>query len=339
MANVLIAADLHLTDNPLEQYRHDFVGETFMDLIEKHKADAVVLLGDLTEEKDRHSAKLVNRIVGYLSEAAKCCPVALLMGNHDYANEGQAFFEFTRRIRNIRWIGKPTSSDDMGDEWAGIFSHKPALFLPHTRDYQKDWASIMNQFKGYDVAFAHNTFEGADTGFKKLEGIPLSVFPKSLLVIAGDIHVPQTLGMLMYCGAPYTVDFGDAYDSRVLLYDTEQGASKFIDTSKIPQKRLVVLEGSVGKSSPKVKANKGDLLKVRINVDDMANWPAIVSNARRWAEACGFNAVRIEPILAHKAIKRRTVIETTGTDSELIKGFAKRHNLTKAQLDAGLDLL
>src|SRR5205814_1607714 len=93
------------------------------------------------------------------------------------------------------------------------------LFLPHTNNYKRDWKGL--DFSKYQWIFAHNTFQGANIGPRRLEGIPTSIFPRNAKVISGDIHVPQHFGPIEYVGAPYRIDFGDDYEPRVLFLSTK----------------------------------------------------------------------------------------------------------------------
>ena len=52
----LLTSDLHLTDRPNDAYRWDFLSKWLWGI----RFDSLVILGDLTEEKDCHSSVLVN---------------------------------------------------------------------------------------------------------------------------------------------------------------------------------------------------------------------------------------------------------------------------------------
>jgi predicted phosphodiesterase len=175
----IVTGDLHLSHNPRDSYRFDFM--TWLEkYARKRKPDQIVIAGDLTEEKDRHPAELVNKVVAHVHALAQICPVVALEGNHDYKDEGHAFFAFLSRIPNTRWISKPTVIGDV-------------LFLPHTNNYKRDWADI--DLGAYDTRVCHQTFTGASVGFgRALDGIPLDVLPRNGVTLCGDIHVPQTRG-------------------------------------------------------------------------------------------------------------------------------------------------
>jgi DNA repair exonuclease SbcCD nuclease subunit len=320
--------------------------DALVGILERRKPDALVILGDLTEDKDRHSANLVNMIVRELSEMASVVPIAILMGNHDYLNEGHPFFAFVRHIPNIEWIGKiSTGAMLKGPKFRSIFDG--CLFLPHTRNHERDWADLINpgkasaetafglRFDQYRVVFAHNTFNGAEVGWgRKLEGIPLDIFPKKTRVVAGDIHRPQTLGPVTYVGPPYTVNFGDDYKPRMLSIT---GDLVSVSVDAWPQKRL--LEISDVKELPKAK--EGDIYKVRVQVGTLVDWANIHQMVRDWAAEQGVILYRCEPIMTHRVVNKRVRVDASEgpTDEKLVRQYAKRHTLEDKTLAVGLELL
>src|SRR5688572_5186840 len=227
-----------------------------------------MICGDLTDEKDHHPATLVNRVVDHIHELAKLCSVIIPKGNHDYTSlHTTPFFTFLKRIKNVSWINQP--------EWWGTY-----LLLPHSPNPERDWKSL--DFKKADLIFAHQTFTGAQSeSGRELHGVPIP-FPKGSTVISGDVHVPQKLGPVIYIGAPYTIDFGDDYEPRVLLIKGQNITS--VPVTGV-QKRLVECRPE-DLTSIKVKGiNEGDIVKLRIEVDAdaYAHWSDIRAVAYAWA--------------------------------------------------------
>lgn len=316
----LITGDLHLSHNPRDEYRFEFM-RWFAELARQRKPDRIIIAGDLTEEKDRHPAILVNKVVDHVSSLAKICDVVCVEGNHDYKEEGHAFFKFLSRIPNTRWISKPTA---LG-EW---------LLLPHTNDYKRDWGNI--ELRNYKQIVCHQTFNGASVGFgRKLEGIPLKVLPRNSTTFCGDIHVPQEMAGLVYIGAPYHVDFGDNFESRVIECNGINWVS--VDTSRLSQKRLIKLDDVADMN--KQCYNTGDLVEIKINVDDMGGWQPLKKQVQEFAEQKGLRVWAIKPMLTHKAVRRQHKVTDTQTDQEVLEHFAKRHGLTDNVLKVGVKLL
>lgn len=322
--SILVTGDIHLSENPRDAYRFKFL-DWLLEQVKKRNVDHLIILGDITDNKDRHDAWLTNEIAHYIHSLAKIVPVTILTGNHDYLIADLPFFEFLGRIDNVLWITKPREAG-RGD----------CLFLPHTRNYKKDWPNWL-EYKTHDWIFTHQTFQGANVGSRTLDGIPLSVFPKGSRVISGDIHVPQTIGPVTYVGAPYHVNFGDDYEGRVLLIDGDKLTSIKYNG---PQKRLVEIQHGYDISRDEQALNKGDIIKVRVKLasDEYDRWATIRSEIKEWADKQGYILETIQPIVDRAAPKSYKKIDAV-SDTELVKTYAKRANLSKQTLSTGLKIL
>lgn len=337
---VLVTGDWHLSSHPRDAYRFDFQ-KTLRQLIEKHHVDTTVIVGDLTEAKDQHEAWLVNKVVDALYDLSVMCKVFILRGNHDALNPNWPFFGFVDTIRNITWVNKPEDHQ--------IDRDISALFLPHTRDCTVDWEEVT--FDGYDYIFCHQTFEGAvgESGHK-LPGIPVDVFGDDARVVAGDIHCPQTIGPVTYVGAPYAIDFGDRFASRVLLLDGDKARSIPV---RIRQKALVelrcinpgevtILSGTDDTGAGASGARAGDIVKLRVQLDadDYAYWPEIKEDVRVWAERRDYVIYRIQPLVAaRERVKVQTPKHRQQSDEEVLRNYGKAVSLDKPTLDTGLQLI
>lgn len=334
---LLLTSDLHLTSNASEAYRHRTLKDATTSFIEKHKPDALVILGDLTEEKDRHSSVLVNIIVNHLHRFAHVIPTFVMMGNHDYHNEGHPFFAFINRIPGLHWIDKVTDGHELGKAFEDI------VFLPHTRNHQRDWANI--RWKDFTKAFAHNTFTGAETSHgHQLEGIPLSAIPKHVDIIAGDVHVPQSFGGLTYIGAPYSVDFGDYYKPRMMLLDGDK--LETLSTANYPQKVLLTINDINDNDETKDHMRaimKGDVVKARVKVDSLKDWHTTHRVVREFITSIGAHPFKVEPVVRHAKIKRRHEVaradNSVQSEKDVLRAFAKRHDVQPYDLSEGLDII
>ena len=319
----LVTADLHLSSNPRDSYRFAAMSR-LAEVIEKNKVSTLIVLGDLTEEKNHHPATLVNDVVELFHIFSELVDqVICMMGNHDYTDADVPFFHFLRRLNNVSWVGKPQEAEDN------------CLFLPHTLNYKRDWEK--QNMKGFDWIFAHNTFDGALTEHgKKLTGIPLNVFPKDAKVISGDIHTPQTLGCLTYVGSPYTVDFGDAFEPRCLLLSGDRMRSVPLPG---PQKRL--LELNHGYLPRDLAVNHSDVVKVRFNLLEKyrEDWPEIRADIRSKLEDLCCVVYAIQPVL-EKAARSASVTSKryVKSDEEMVKTFGKQYRASEQMMHIGLAL-
>jgi DNA repair exonuclease SbcCD nuclease subunit len=325
--SVLVFADIHLSDNPRDSYRHAFMRRV-PDLLRKHKCSMCLILGDITESKDNHGAWLVNTVADHLHRISQVCPVVINRGNHDYVIVDHPFYKFLSHFHGVTWINSPTNLPIPG--------LGECRFLPHTINYKKDWADIDLKSNGW--IFAHNTFTGAALGGGQIaDGIPLSIFPGSAKVLSGDVHIPQTLGPVTYVGAPYLVDFGDDYDPRVMLL--EDGKTKSLRVSG-PQKRLLTVNSV--KELPIVAkdyCHSGDILKIRVSIDaaDFASWPEIKKAAHDWAVQNSYVPYSIHPVMVGTAQTSRQDEPKlqNSSDDEIIQKYSQSRGLDETTLKTG----
>jgi predicted phosphodiesterase len=320
----LATADWHLTDNPRDDYRFKTLAK--LPAIMKHYGvKQLLILGDITDSKDRHGAWLVNAIVTLFYDLSRACDQIIVMrGNHDGSDPNNPFFEFIERIKGMTWINEPTEMllHGVGE----------CLFLPHTSDYQKDWRTLA--FDGYDFIFAHNTFKGAisESG-RDLDGIPVDVFPLGVPVISGDVHVPQRIQAVTYVGAPYSIDFGDAFRPRMLLLDHKKplysipiiGAQKCLIRWPLTNDDF----------------NRGDIVKVQVDMTalDYANWHAIRRDVLAWAELEGLRVWAIQPVAKAGVARQHTRLHIERkSDHDVMLEYAKRRDIDASTLKTGLEL-
>jgi hypothetical protein len=291
-------------------------------------------------EKDCHRAELVNDIVGYLYKLAELCPIIFLRGNHDCIDPTTPFFKFMGTHGRISWINEP--------EFIELPDLGKCLFLPHTRDHKKDWGSLLHNFYKHNVTwiFAHNTFEGADAGGgRRLSGINPKIFD-GWKIVSGDIHVPQTFDNVTYVGAPYTINFGDDYEGRVLLFNDKSHKLESIPTS-CPQKRLIEIPNNVTEVGLRRLGKKiyvGDIIKIKVNLrsEQYGNWPEVQAKVRAWGEEAGAIVHAVVPVKASTTLKleqRSPIMGEVVVDPELVRTFVKRRGAAPDVLKTGLWLM
>lgn len=271
MAKILVTSDLHFDDNPNNEYRFEII-PVLMSAITSHKPDAVVIAGDLTDKKDRHPARLVLRVVDQLIYLAEYTDVYILAGNHDRLSEdNDPFFEFLDEIDGIYFI---STIQNVKIEDAKV------LFTPHSRDPDDDWKDM--SFKNYDYIFFHQTFHGAKSeSGKNMEGTSFAQFRDvDAICVSGDIHVPQRLGPITYCGSPYPVRFGDTFDPRILLLDN--GKKKSIPVDIIKKHSLAITDSEEIYDHD---IREGDQIKVTLALpkSELVSWE---EHKRRVQEIC-----------------------------------------------------
>jgi predicted phosphodiesterase len=326
---VIVTADLHWNDNPRDAYRHQYV-EWLEGCLKKHKAEALFILGDLTDAKDEHRSWLVNQVVAHLTRWARLCPVIIIRGNHDFLSPDWPFFGFVDKLHNVHWVNWPMNYDEIALKME--LSIGRFVMLPHTSDYKKEWAEF--DFGKYEWVFTHNTFTGSDYGQGPLaKGIPPDVFPDSCVVLSGDVHIPQHVKPVTYVGAPYLIDFGDDYDPRVMLIGRGSVKSILVDG---PQKRLVEIKSLA--DLKKVKLAGGDMVKVRLNLatEDRSKWPEMQTAIKQWAEKQGLVLSSSQPMVAREpGLKRVRIYD----DKLLVRDYVKSRGADAATEKTGLRLM
>ena len=226
--SILVTTDLHLTDRERDAYRWDlfpWLEEQAKEEGDKH----LLILGDLTDEKDGHSARLVNRIVDTLTRFVSLgMRVWILKGNHDYIDPDCPYFRFLNMTHGIRFLHKPV---------VGSIGQTNTAFLPHSRNPVEEWQDF--RMDDASMVVCHQTFNGADAGKgHRLDGgISSRYFSDErnmdLLVLSGDIHVPQQCGDVTYVGCPYPISFGDAFEPRVIRIQDSEGAVEYLSPPSI----------------------------------------------------------------------------------------------------------
>src|SRR5579862_4070873 len=97
--SAIITADTHFDDKPLNEYRW-----RLFDWLAQQKADELLVLGDTTDAKDRHSAPFVNRFYNAIMKLENHFRIIILKGNHDYVDPDHPYWEFIGTSSDIRFI-------------------------------------------------------------------------------------------------------------------------------------------------------------------------------------------------------------------------------------------
>lgn len=315
----LITSDIHCTDKPRDSYRFGLF-PWLAEQQSKYETQAVFILGDLTDAKDRHSSKLVNSLIGGLKLLKP--PVYILKGNHDFVDPDNPFFRFLDEIPGLTFC-----CDDMN--MGGV------TMIPH----QPDQASLDAAFKRVPVGgliFMHQTITGAisETG-AALSGLSLPP-NKAAAIYSGDIHTPQTIttdnGDVTYIGAPYNIRFGDTYEPRVLLVGKEQVDLHF----RAPRKYAVTLRDL----KPLSGFKKGDQVKITMELTraELVEWTNIKRNILDHCKALELEVYGLEikaPPPEHGKIKSQ------GSKTKLgyFTALCNNENLPNVVREAGARLI
>lgn len=322
---MILTADLHLTDVPLEDYRWR-VFDKLLEFVEETNDKDVYILGDLGDRKDRHSSELVNRMLGAFCRLGSAgCRVTCILGNHDAPLKGTPYWYMLNHMpMNLKFHIKPVIK-------RGI------LLLPYSPNPTEDWKDVLEG--DYNAVFMHQPVDGArlEAGTRYEGATPLPAFD-DVLVWSGDIHTPQKVGKVRYVGAPHPIKFGDHYKTRLIQLDDDFGlVTEYI----IDGLRRHVFEVSSVAELAKKDTNHGDQVKVRFSVDadKLKYWPAEREEISAWAQKNKLHVFAIEP---HVALSK-TTSKVTGTMSnnpkEALSAFATAEGLSDRIVEVGASLL
>lgn len=336
--NTLITTDLHFTDRDADYYRWK-VFEQVKHLGTTHKIPELFILGDLCENKDFHSSRLVNRIVEELYRLHDDGPfdaIHILRGNHDGLDPDSPYFLFLRRMPWVTFHAKPVAQS---------FGKDRVLFLPHSRNPEKEWGD-RKWWDKLDYIFMHGTVKGSvsETGFK-MDGVPVELFKGTQAkILSGDVHVPQKVGPVEYVGAPYPIRFGDTFDPRVVaLLPGGKQVSFPLDNIR---KHTLILD-----SEPSARVEKalekgvqeGDHVKFVIKLADseMGDWQerkkwAVEFCQSRGAELHKVQLERIVPIASTKKPKLKVVQRTP---AQALAHYCKANAVAEELATVGVKIL
>lgn len=323
---LLITSDLHLTDQPRDIKRFGLFS-WLLKQQEIHASDAVLILGDITDKKDRHSSDLVNKIVGGLMKLKP--PVIILKGNHDYIDPENPFFKFLNCIDGIRFITKVC--EPIRGHW----------MIPHCRNQDEFDRAVAKIAPKSDGVFCHATFEGAiaETG-ARLAGLraSLSAFRGAKGVWSGDVHKPQQAGPVVYVGSPYHVRFGDQFNPRVLL--VKGGASKDLHFECPRKWKLTLNDADDIANHDYLRKDDQVRITIQLHREEVVDWAA---HKRRVLDHCKeleleVFGVKLEVEGSTKKPETKPQA-TTLQPADLLADFCKREKVAADIRKVGLAIL
>lgn len=327
--NALLVGDLHLTTQLRDDYRWRIFARLRKD-IELYKPECLILLGDLTDAKDKHPAELVNRICDELItlRIALKGDIHIVRGNHDGIDPTWPYFGFLAHLSQIHFYAAP----------AEMHGHRDALVLPHSRDPLKEWSDI--KFDKYKIVFAHVTVRGAESesGHELRSTLGSDYFKKrNVRVYSGDVHVPQTLGPVVYVGAPYPIRFGDSFMPRFVLLRGKTVSEIAIGALL----RRAMLDVKDADEVSKVKLSRGDQVKVRLHLaeDGLHTWQKQRKEIVAICKKRALELVSVEVI--KESSGQKTVLQKikTRTPAATLQDYVKRQEVEPKLAEVGKGLL
>lgn len=323
---ILLTSDTHFTDNPLDEYRFGLF-PWMREIIEGNGVNTVIIGGDLTDAKDEHNARLVNRIVTNLRSLK--VPVVINMGNHDYELAAHPFFRFLNEVDDLLFVTAPTR---LGD-W---------VILPYSKERPLPGLDLVDRSTTH--CLLHQTFDGAraSNGQTMASKLLADALPhaRTCRYLSGDIHVPQMLGGVEYVGSPYHVHFGDRFSPSLMLIrsprvkpvrHTWEGLHRF-STTIDSVKQLDELD-----------VRKGDQLKVRLQLSraDLPDWNKHKQDVQGWCDRHGATLCAVEliqPKARRQLAEKREAGVRSASFEVVLERYADFKHLTDEEFELGLEL-
>lgn len=329
----LITSDIHLSDKPRDEYRFGL----FPWLAKqqgKLDVSATFILGDITENKDKHSHRLVNRIVDEFKRLRP--PVHILRGNHDTpGDQADPFFRFLSEIKGIYFWSKPEIVSPV---------QRPIVMIPHCRSQAEFDEACKIIPPNPSAVMLHQTFEGAiaETGVR-LSGLAASpaTFKGAAGVWSGDVHKPQHSGPITYVGSPYHVKFGDRFTPRVIVAALPHTANYDLHFPS-PRKLSLKINDAHTLLNHDI-LREGDQVKLEIEItrEELVEYDSIrkdILAVCRQAKVEVFG-VTVKVIQSAKRPDVKTSERTLLDKTEVFDAYCNQEKIPSAQREAGRTIL
>lgn len=324
----LLIADLHFSDREKDRHRFGLL-PWLAKQQRKHKVTATFILGDLCENKDRHSASLVNAIVDGITQLET--PIYILMGNHDRIDIKTPFFRFVNNISGINFITEAVYLDALH-----------VALIPHcvNQDAFDKACDIIPQ--NAKAVFLHNTFTSAisEATGSQLTGLsPAPITAKNPhWVYSGDIHKPQRVGPVTYVGAPYSVRFGDDYDPRVVLLDDKGEHNLYYEC---PRKwALHIRDADDLKSDQRLLSKDQVRITLELTKEEVVEWQQHKAKVIDVCKQLELEVFGVELKVLASAKSERKVSSSPGKSAgEVLQAFCLNEGVASNIKEAGISLL
>lgn len=321
---VLLTADWHLTSNVKDEYRWG-IFKALKDVLWDHEISDIIIAGDLTDKKDRHTAVLLRRMIDEMSELLRgCgCAVHILMGNHDYITPKFPFFQVLEDVLpdDIRFY--------TNWELVTLNGGGKCAFVPHCwSGVTQGNLRIEHMAKEAECFVIHHDVCGArlENGYSMEEGFDTSGIPNEIPIFSGHIHVPQNVGQVRIIGSPYDIIHREAKDlgypsGYMLVSDDFRKITRHSFANVFPRKIKFIVEGTnlKGMRLSKFPVSSQIKCEIRVSQDDLYLYPDIkeevkqIIKSKNWI-CSGISMKKVSGKAQKKQVSLKEVIERSPQD-------------------------
>jgi DNA repair exonuclease SbcCD nuclease subunit len=224
--NILYVGDLHIQINNFDEI--DLLLQEIKNTTQNNPVESIVLLGDILHTFEKVLSPCLNKACSFIKQCSDIAHTYVLVGNHDYINNGQCLTEQhwlnpLKQWNNITIVDKIVTDKTLN-----------VLLCPYIPNGKL--VKYLNEepyWKEYKVVFCHQEFKGAKMGaFISTEGDEWNdEYP---LVISGHIHEEQRpFKNVYYVGSPLQHGYNDCDRDKVFgLVTLEEKVEPYI--TRIP---------------------------------------------------------------------------------------------------------
>lgn len=250
MSKILFIGDPHLRMSNFDQ------SVKFLRWVEEqvdiHRPDIVCNLGDTFHDHAVLRSELLKEFEDHVYNCADSCnEYWYVLGNHDqYKPKDNKYHALqTFNIPKLRVFDEIENIPEMN-----------ITVIPYVQRFE-DFP-----YNTLPIVLTHNTFIGADYGFKREDAGVNADKVSADIIISGHIHKRQSFGKVVYPGTPFAHSISDVDQTKgLLLFDTVSYTQSFIE-SPFPRWRQIEFE--VTQDNP--LSNLHQLLKIELN--DVDKW-------------------------------------------------------------------
>jgi DNA repair exonuclease SbcCD nuclease subunit len=311
----LLVGDVHATPEELDDCNRLF------EMIEEKACDAgvdeVCLMGDSYHTHQVIRAEVMHFYRTWFKrwQEKDRFRVVCLVGNHDYAGEGNAIHAMEIHEDQVKVVDKP---------WVD----GGRLYMPYYAD-RDQFVVDANKYPDTYVMICHQTFSGAsyENGFKAEDGVDPNLFPQDM-ILSGHIHTPQEFSKVRYLGAPRWRILTDANVERAIwFYEFDQkersGRSVAYDTG-LACRKIHHIELRPGQLLPKY-LNPKDEWRI-----DIYGPQTFIDSHEHTLRAGG---CKVRTFCTDRAPSKVSEAEGVGTAfRKFLDGFTVRHGTPKEEL-------
>ena len=247
MSKILFIGDPHLKINNFQQ-AIDLL-QWIESVAKKEQPDVVCNLGDTFDTHGVLRAELLKEFKDHVQRITFGGPAYwYVLGNHDQYKPRDSKYHAlqTFNMRGFRLFDKV---ENMGDD---------ITVVPYVQEFEDFPLNTKS------ICITHNTFIGADYGFKREDAGVNADKVSADIIISGHIHKRQSFGKVTYPGTPVAYNANDVDEVKgLLLFDTATFEQKFIES---PFPKWKSLEFTVSADNP--LSNFNEVLRQNLNDKD-----------------------------------------------------------------------